>query len=73
MREEATKQGLEQGIRQGLLVGIRNVLEMRFGAAAVASVAAHLEAASGDARRLEQLQRAAVQAPDLESFRRLIE
>ena len=71
--EQGIERGIEQGIEQGLLAGIRNVLEVRFGAVAAASVAAHLEAAGGDAPRLEQLQRAAVQAPDMEAFRRVAE
>ena len=70
---QGIERGIKQGIEQGLLAGIRNVLEVRFGAVAAASVAAHLEAAAGDAPRLEQLQRAAVRAPDLESFRRVAE
>ena len=73
IREQALEQGIERGIERGLLAGIRNVLEVRFGAVAAASVAPHLEAAAGDAPRLEQLQRAAVRTPDLEAFRRVAE
>ena len=77
MREQATAQGIAQGIGQGIeqarLEDIRKVLELRFGAAAVAAVAAHLEAAGGDLPRLTQLHQAAVQAPDLDAFRRVAE
>ena len=67
------EQALEQGIEQARMEDIRSVLEMRFGAAAAASLAAHLEAAGGGAPRLEQLHRLAVQAPDPEAFRRASE
>ena len=60
-------------IEQARLEDIRNVVEMRFGAAAAASVTAHLEAAGAAAPRLEQLHRLAVQAPDLETFQRAAE
>ena len=73
IREQALEQGIEQGIEQARLEDIRNVLEMRFGAAAAASLAAHLEAAGGGAPRLERLHRLAVQAPDPEAFRRVAE
>ena len=63
---------LEQGIEQGLLESIREVLELRFGAGAAEPSATHLEAIGGDVQRLKQLHRAAIQAPDLDAFRRLL-
>ena len=63
---------LEQGIEQGLLESIREVLELRFGAGAAEPSATHLEAIGGDVQRLKQLHRAAIQAPGLEVFRRLL-
>ena len=66
------EQGIEQGIEQGLLESIREVLELRFGAGAAEPSATHLEAIGGDVQRLKQLHRAAIQAPDLDAFRRLL-
>ena len=60
---------LEQGIEQGLLDSIREALELRFGPDAARPLADRLEAA-GDVQRLKQLLRAAIQAPDLDAFRR---
>ena len=70
--EQGIKQGIEQGIEQGLLESIREVLELRFGAGAAEPSATHLEAIGGDVQRLKQLHRAAIQAPDLDAFRRLL-
>ena len=70
--EQGIKQGIEQGIEQGLLESIREVLELRFGAGAAEPSATHLEAIGGDLQRLKQLHRAAIQAPDLDAFRRLL-
>ena len=69
---EILEQGIEQGIEQGLLESIREVLELRFGAGAAEPSATHLEAIGGDVQRLKQLHRAAIQAPDLDAFRRLL-
>ena len=63
---------LEQGIEQGLLESIREVLELRFGVGAAEPSATHLQAIGGDVQRLKQLHRAAIQAPDLDAFRRLL-
>ena len=70
--ERGLEQGIEQGIEQGLLESIREVLELRFGAGAAEPSATHLEAIGGDVQRLKQLHRAAIQAPDLDAFRRLL-
>ena len=70
--EQGIERGLEQGIEQGLLESIREVLELRFGAGAAEPSATHLEAIGGDVQRLKQLHRAAIQAPDLDAFRRLL-
>lgn len=48
---------------------IREALELRFGPDAARPLADRLEA-SGDVQRLKQLLRAAIQAPDLDAFRR---
>ena len=70
---EILEQGIEQGIEQGLeLESIREVLELRFGAGAAEPSATHLEAIGGDVQRLKQLHRAAIQASDLDAFRRLL-
>ena len=69
---EILEQGIEQGIEQGLLESIREVLELRFGVGAAEPSATHLQAIGGDVQRLKQLHRAAIQAPDLDAFRRLL-
>ena len=59
-------------LKRRLLECIREVLELRFGAGAAEPSATHLEAIGGDLQRLKQLHRAAIQAPDLDAFRRLL-
>ena len=78
--EKGIKQGIEQGIEQGIAQGIEqggreraieallDVLEIRFGLAASAPLAARI-AAIDDVQRLKQLHRAAIQVPSLEEFR----
>ena len=68
---EILERGVEQGVEQGLLDSIREALELRFGPGAARPLADRLEAA-GDVQRLKQLLRAAIQAPDLDAFRRLL-
>ena len=70
--EQGIGQGIGQGIKQGLLESIREVLELRFGAGAAEPSATRLEAIGGDVQRLKQLHRAAIQASDLDAFRRLL-
>ena len=66
---EILERGVEQGVEQGLMDSIREALELRFGPGAARPLADRLEAA-GDVQRLKQLLRAAIQAPDLDAFRR---
>ena len=67
-----TQQAREEGIEQGLRESIRDVLEVRFGLGAADALTA-LVAAIGDAQRLKQLLRQAIQVASLEEFRNLVE
>ena len=70
--EKGIKQGMERGIEQGgrqrAAEDLLEVLEIRFGLAASDPLAAHLRVI-GDVQRLTRLHRAAIQAPDLDTFR----
>ena len=70
--EKGIKQGMERGIEQGgrqrAAEDLLEVLEIRFGLVASDPLAAHLRAI-GDVQRLTRLHRAAIQAPDLDTFR----
>ena len=74
--QHLTQQGIEQGIEQGgrnrAVEDILDVLEIRFGAASVHSLAARI-AVIHDLHRLKQLHRMAVQVADLEAFQRLLD
>lgn len=77
--EQGMEQGIERGIEQGMERGVRqravedllDALAIRFGVAASDPLAVRLRAI-GDVQRLTQLHRAAIQASDLDAFRRLV-
>ncbi len=69
--ERGIEQGMEQGGRQRAAEDLLEVLELRFGLAASDPLAAHLRAI-GDVQRLTRLHRAAIQAPDLDTFRQRV-
>ncbi len=70
--EKALEQGIEQGIEQGSREFILEVLTMRFQPEAVRPLADRL-AAIDEVPRLKQLFRAAIQVPNLEAFRNLLD
>ena len=75
-RAEALKQGIEQGIEQGdrerAIEALLDVLDIRFGLAASDPLAGRIGAID-DGQHLKQLHRAAIQVPNLEEFRRLLD
>ncbi len=71
-REEALKQGIEQGGRECAVEALLDVLEIRFGLAASDPLAARLRAIN-DGPRLKQLLRTAIQVPSLQAFSNLLD
>ena len=67
-----TQQAREQGIEQGIRESIQEVLELRFEPTAGGRLADQI-AAIDDVPRLKQLFRAAIQVPNLEAFRNLLD
>lgn len=70
--EEGLEEGLEQGIEQGGREFLLEVLALRFQPEEARRLADRIGAID-DVPRLKQLHRAAIQAPSLEAFRRLLE
>ncbi len=71
-QEQGRKEGIEQGIEQGGREFLLDVLALRFPADQVRPLAARIEAIA-DVPRLKRLHRAAIQAPNLEAFRSLLD
>ena len=71
-REEALKQGIEQGGRECAVEALLDVLKIRFGLAASDPLAARLGAID-DGQRLKQLHRTAIQVPSLQAFSNLLD
>ena len=67
-----TKKGIKQGIEQGSREFLLDVLALRFQPEDVQRLASRIEAID-DVQRLKQLHRAAIQVPNLEEFRRLLD
>ena len=70
--EKGIEQGIEQGSRERAVEYLLDVLEIRFGLAASAPLAARIGAIK-DVQRLRQLFRAAIQVPSLEAFSNLLD
>ena len=71
-REEGIEQGIEQGDRRSTIGAILEVLEIRFDMPETHPLSTRI-AAIDDLQRLKQLLRAAVQAPNLEVFQRILD
>ena len=75
-REEAREQGLEEGIEQGerrsTTEAILEVLEIRFDLSEAHPLSTRI-AAIDDLQHLKQLHRAAIQAPNLDAFQRILD
>ena len=67
-----TEKGIEQGIEQGIQESIQEVLALRFQPEDMHPLASRIGAID-DVQRLKQLFRAAVQMPNLEAFRHLLD
>lgn len=67
-----TQQAHEQGGRERAIEDLLDVLEIRFALGAAAPLAARIRSIE-DLQRLKQLHRAAIQVPDLEAFRHLLD
>ena len=67
-----TRQGEEKGIERGLQRSILAALEIRFDVSSSNPLSARI-AKFDDVDRLEQLHRAAVQAPSLDAFSQLLD
>ena len=73
IRESSFAQYLtQQGIEQGLQESILDVLELRFDPSEAQQLVGRIEALD-DVQRLKQLHRAAIQVPNLEAFRDLLD
>ena len=72
LTEDARAEGIEQGGRERAVEDLLDVLDIRFGLAASDPLAGRIGAID-DGQRLKQLHRAAIQVPNLEEFRRLLE
>ena len=72
LRKRAWEQGIEQGGRERAVEDLLDVLAIRFGLAASDPLAARIGAID-DVQRLKQLFRAAIQVPNLEAFRSLLD
>ena len=71
-REEGIEQGIEQGDRRSTIGAILEVLEIRFDMPETHPLSTRI-AAIDDLQRLKQLLRAAVQAPNLKVFQRILD
>ena len=67
-----TEKALEQGIEQGIQESIQEVLALRFQPEDMHPLARRIGAID-DVQRLKQLHRVAIQVPNLEAFRRLLD
>ena len=73
IRESSFAQYLtQQGIEQGLQESILDVLELRFDPGEAQQLVGRIGALD-DVQRLKQLHRAAIQVPNLEAFRDLLD
>ena len=70
--EEGIEQGIEQGERRSTIEAILEVLEIRFDLSEAHPLSTRI-AAIDDLQRLKQLHRAAVQAPNLDAFQRILD
>ena len=70
--EQGIKQGIEQGIEKGIQESIQEVLALRFQPEDMHPLASRIGAID-DVQRLKQLFRAAIQMPNLEAFRHLLD
>ena len=68
LTQDAREEGREEGIQESIL----NVLTLRFDESEAQQFADHIEALD-DVARLRQLHRAAIQAPNLNAFRQLLD
>ncbi len=66
------EEGFEEGSKKYAIKFLREVLDLRFDPDEVRQLTARI-AGIKDVQRLKQLHRAAIQVPDLEEFRRLLE
>ena len=72
LAESAREEGIEQGIEQGIQESIQEVLALRFQPEDMHPLASRIGAID-DVQRLKQLFRAAIQMPNLEAFRHLLD
>ena len=72
LKQEGIEQGIEQGERRSTIEAILEVLEIRFDMPETHPLSARI-AAIDDLQHLKQLHRAAVQAPNLEAFQRVLD
>ena len=72
LAESAREEGIEQGIEQGIQESIQEVLALRFQPEDMHPLARRIGAID-DVQRLKQLFRAAIQMPNLEAFRHLLD
>ena len=70
--QSLTQQGIEQGVKERAIEYILDVLEIRFDLHEADPLSARISAIE-DLQRLKQLHRAAVQVPNLEAFRNLLD
>ncbi len=71
-REEGLEEGIEQGERRSTIEAILEVLEIRFDMPKTHPLSARI-AAIEDLQHLKQLHRAAIQAPNIEAFQRVLD
>ena len=71
-REEGIEEGIEQGERRSTIEAILEVLEIRFDMPKTHPLSARI-AAIEDLQHLKQLHRAAIQAPNIEAFQRVLD
>ncbi len=72
LTQQSREEGIEQGERRSTTEAILEVLEIRFDLSETPPLSTRI-AAIDDLQHLKQLHRAAVQAPNLDAFQRILD